>query len=147
MVLSERTYVNHFYMYYESSAGIMTHQVLCWLKHFQLEFKLYSSIVQPVFILIVIFLNQKHLQVHHGVNVNIPNSGLIMWYPKNHQTFKTTHRKHAWMGKMVDNGTCMYPKWASSLKNLEVKVVRMWTHNTLWLSIHLTWSFLGINWS
>ena len=41
--------VNHFYVYYESTAGIM--------KYFQLEFKQYSSIVQPVFVLIVIFLN------------------------------------------------------------------------------------------
>ena len=27
------------------------------------------------------------------------------------------------MGKLVDNGTCMYPKWTSSLKILGVKVV------------------------
>ena len=42
MVLSERTYVNHFDVYYESSAGVknLSHQVLQLL-----ELKLYSSIV------------------------------------------------------------------------------------------------------
>jgi len=46
-----------------------------------------------------------------------------MGYPKNHQPLKTTHSNHVLNGKLVDKGTCMYPKWTLSLKILEVKVV------------------------
>ena len=39
------------------------------------------------------------------------------------KALKTTHSKHVLMGKLVDNDTCMYPKWTLSLKILGVKVV------------------------
>ena len=48
---------------------------------------------------------------------------------------KTTHSKHVLMGKLVDNGTCMYHKRTSSLQILGIKVVcgpiiPALTHNT-----------------
>ena len=46
-----------------------------------------------------------------------------MWYPIISKLLQTAHIKHDLMGKLVDNGTCRYPKWTSSLKILGVKVV------------------------
>ena len=43
--------------------------------------------------------------------------------PKIIKPLKTTHSKHVMMGKLVDNGTCMYHKRTLSLKILGVKVV------------------------
>ena len=54
--------------------------------------------------------------------------------PKIIKPLKTTHRKHALMRKLIDNGTSMFPKWILILEILGVKSCT-WTHNTLCLII------------